>query len=1274
MFNYYVMEKRSFCHINFKFFVRNFIFIIIFFLNHHLVYAQTDTSKYPTGLREPTKQEIEWENKHLIHTTKVFPNEIALRRVQNSSGEVNRAKKTYFTAVDLKPIGEEMVGYTGEEPQPQSAVARGLEESDYLLPRVVDNTELPFFPGIGNQGSLGSCGEFSKVYYTLTHVTGLLRNWSSVEKIFSPSWTFNQGLIADNGWLPFLTNYGCATLDEFPYYEFNTDKWCTDAKTWKNALSTRLSSCGKIAYVSPDNANSFNNLKQMLANGYILNFHSLIYDWEYTTVKDNVSSTDDNKFIGENACKAVCGTGGFDHALTIVGYNDDIWVDVNDNNIVDDGEIGAFKIANSWGVSWGNKGYMWFAYDALNLFSTIPGAPSLGRISGWHDNNEVYWLLPRKNDYKPVLLSEITLNQAKRSQIKLWLGVSQTGVSTPEYIWNPGILQYAGQEYAFDGTTTACDGSFVFDYSDLIAQYKIDTSKILRWYIGIEDNTINDPTTIKAFKLTDMFNGEKELIYNNLPITFDNSIKYVYLDYKIGSTANKAPVIDIGKDTVVFHKDTLNVTARVNDDYLPKNRILKYNWEVLLKNSNATLINSNSANCKVIFKEPGEYVLRCTVDDGEFKSSDDKTIDVSNLDLVDQIFHGGESPGKIHYLSDYLLVGGFLDLYILNIQDKTNPVLLSNYKTSEGISGLDATEKYAYLSLGKGGLTVMDISNKSNPGYVNNFNGYIYDAKIKDNYACLLEDAMDELIILDITDKSNLVKISSLELPGISSHSCLKISDNFIYISEPFAIIDINDIHNPKIIYSNNSITGWTLNISGENCFIEDNIVNIKNPYSPILINNFNIKGKCEFVQGNCAYISAHEGIAVYNISDIHNPEQIGYYPISWITGELIHDNYSNNHHDIYADKNYIYLVNQNVAGVKIFKADLINTKPYVYIYSDTLSVDTAQVKMHGIATDDGTPIDSTLKVYWTKIIGPGPVEFNDSTQLNTKASFYKNGKYVLKLNASDGELSNSDTAIININMPVSIEKQPLSLIRCEGDRAYFGVKAYSNEAVIYYWSKNGIPLVENEKYHGVHSDSLIINNLRINDSGAYSCFASITNFALETKKAILIINDLPRIDLGTDKTIDTNATETLDAGSGYAQYAWSNGSHEQEITVSDLNVGDYKYSVTVTDNKKCSNSDTITIHVNLVTSISGLLNSFRFKIFPNPTSGILFIRSDAVIKTALIIKIIDESGRVVFNNKVDNFEADMGITLNLSNLKKGMYILRINNSNIIIIQKIIKN
>ena len=61
--------------------------------------------------------------------------------------------------------------------------------------------------------------------------------------------------------------------------------------------------------------------------------------------------------------------------MTIVGYNDAIWTDVNGNAVVDPGEKGAFKIANSWGSTWQDNGFIWLAYDALGGFRRFPTDP-----------------------------------------------------------------------------------------------------------------------------------------------------------------------------------------------------------------------------------------------------------------------------------------------------------------------------------------------------------------------------------------------------------------------------------------------------------------------------------------------------------------------------------------------------------------------------------------------------------------------------------------------------------------------------------------------------------------------------------------------------------------------------------------------------------------------------------------------------------------------------------------------------------------------------------
>ncbi|MFN7916655.1 MAG: PKD domain-containing protein [Vicinamibacterales bacterium] len=55
---------------------------------------------------------------------------------------------------------------------------------------------------------------------------------------------------------------------------------------------------------------------------------------------------------------------------------------------------------------------------------------------------------------------------------------------------------------------------------------------------------------------------------------------------------------------------------------------------------------------------------------------------------------------------------------------------------------------------------------------------------------------------------------------------------------------------------------------------------------------------------------------------------------------------------------------------------------------------------------DDGLPQGVPLTVQWTQISGPGTVTFSPTTQARTTASFSAPGVYVLRLTASDGELS----------------------------------------------------------------------------------------------------------------------------------------------------------------------------------------------------------------------------------------------------------------------------
>ena len=123
-------------------------------------------------------------------------------------------------------------------------------------------------------------------------------------------------------------------------------------------------------------------------------------------------------------------------------------------------------------------------------------------------------------------------------------------------------------------------------------------------------------------------------------------------------------------------------------------------------------------------------------------------------------------------------------------------------------------------------------------------------------------------------------------------------------------------------------------------------------------------------------------------------------------------------------------------------------------------------------------------------------------------------------------------------------------------------------------------------------------------------------------------------------------------------------------MNATTLGVGSYTYSVSVTNNSTTSNcitSDMITVNVNSANAIETLVMD-DISIYPNPTDGILKLEFSNTIENTWI-RIINVTGQVVYSEYLENLT---GIkTLDLSGLDKGVYILSIQNKNIILTNKI---
>lgn len=91
------------------------------------------------------------------------------------------------------------------------------------------------------------------------------------------------------------------------------------------------------------------------------------------------------------------------------------------------------------------------------------------------------------------------------------------------------------------------------------------------------------------------------------------------------------------------------------------------------------------------------------------------------------------------------------------------------------------------------------------------------------------------------------------------------------------------------------------------------------------------------------------------------------------------------------------------------------NQPPLVYAGEDQSITLPDSVSLEGEVSDDGNP-SNTLTTSWSKVSGEGNVIFSNPNDLLTTAAFSVPGDYVLRLTASDGELTSVDDIAIAVS------------------------------------------------------------------------------------------------------------------------------------------------------------------------------------------------------------------------------------------------------------------
>ena len=335
----------------------------------------------------------------------------------------------------------------------------GLADRD--LPAVVDNTQHKFWSGIRDQMHFFTCQQYAMTYvigYELNRLRDL-EGWRP-ENSYPPHFTWN---FMNNGdrytGVNFLETFeavrqqGHPTGNVYgPDTTFSVLGWPNGYLTYYDGMENRIS---RVRAIDVSSAIGIVALKNYL------------YDHLDGSPTGGIGcfTTSSSSFFGmvqfppgtpeEGKNVVVWWDSSPNHGLTVVGYNDSVRVDINqdgrytnDLDITGDGivdardwEFGAFRIANSYGTWWSNEGYLYAMYRSF----------ALGYESGGIWNNRVY-VVDADTTYKPLLTASLNLEYNLRQRIRIRAGVStDTLHNIPEYTMDFPFFNFQGGDHAMQG-------------------------------------------------------------------------------------------------------------------------------------------------------------------------------------------------------------------------------------------------------------------------------------------------------------------------------------------------------------------------------------------------------------------------------------------------------------------------------------------------------------------------------------------------------------------------------------------------------------------------------------------------------------------------------------------------------------------------------------------------------------------------------------------------------------------------------------------------------
>ncbi len=236
----------------------------------------------------------------------------------------------------------------------------------------------------------------------------------------------------------------------------------------------------------------------------------------------------------------------------------------------------------------------------------------------------------------------------------------------------------------------------------------------------------------------------------------------------------------------------------------------------------------------------------------------------------------------------------------------------------------------------------------------------------------------------------------------------------------------------------------------------------------------------------------------------------------------------------------------------------------------------------------------------------------------------------------------------------------------CTGQPTSFNDNSSAHSNVFYLWDINNDGVIDYKGNDIQHTFSTV---------GNYTVKLTVTDSLLcsSTKQYVVAIKAFPIVALPNDTTLCANQSLTMNAGSGFGSYLWSTGATTAIISVDSIGhgLGCTPFYVQVANTNGCSTIAQILVSWIVCADVEENSNDLSFNLYPNPAHDILNVSIKGNSEKASI-SIFSNNLQLIYQENIGNINGEYLKTIDLKQMKSGIYFMRFVSNDVVKVAKII--